>query len=107
LDFCKVLGVLLDNAIESAAESRKKYIELYAHELQGEDGITIEVINSYTGDIDKNRIFEDGFTTKENHTGFGLWEVRKIVEKYKDKFRLDTIVDDALFTQKLTVYYSK
>ena len=45
------------------------------------------------------------YMLKKDHTGFELWEVREMVNKYKGQFKLDTVINDIFFTHKLTVYY--
>ena len=99
-DLCKVVGILLDNAIEAASESEKKHVELYIKHNAYKNILDIEITNSFSGDIDRQRIFEDGFTTKEGHTGFGLWEVKKILAKHKN-CALHTVVGQNVFTQKI------
>ena len=101
-DFCKILGILLDNALEAANMSEKKYVELTAGRTGGDSKLAISITNSYSGEIDVGKIFEDGFTTKDGHTGFGLWEVKKIIAKY-DNFFLSTSASKPLLTQTLEI----
>lgn len=103
-DFCKVLGILLDNAIEAATESDKKQVELYIHEHSEIFGVVVEVSNTYSGVIDQEDIFKNGFTTKKDHSGFGLWEVKKIVTKY-NTWSLKTKIESPYFTQQITIQY--
>ena len=37
--------------------------------------------NDKKDDVDINKIFDKGVTGKENHTGLGLWEIRKILKR--------------------------
>ena len=41
---------------------------------------------------------------KENHTGLGLWEVRKIIKK-NNNINLHTSKNDKYFSQTLEIYY--
>jgi len=100
-DLCKILGILLDNALEAAYESSKKYVELSISK-DSKNAIVIEIINSYSGELNKDKIFENGYTTKSGHSGFGLWEVKKIIDRNKN-CSLETSVNDMLFTQKLEI----
>lgn len=104
-DLCKVLGILFDNALEAAADSSKKYIELFIKKMNDDEGLFIEIINSYQGDIDSEVIFNNGFTTKEGHSGFGLWEVKKIISKYKN-CSLKTYVNNGVFSQQIEILNS-
>ena len=54
-------------------------------------------------DVDTQKIFEKGVSEKENHTGLGLWEVRKIINKNKNT-NLYTSKTEHLFSQQLEIY---
>lgn len=103
-DFCKILGVLLDNAIEAAYKSEKKYVELAIRENTNKSCLFIEINNSCSGAVDVDAIFKDGYTTKKDHTGFGLWEIKKIIDKYKN-CKLYTYSKENLFSQRLEINY--
>lgn len=103
-DLSKILGILLDNAIEAAAESKKKYVEFSVNEPYGENKLVIEIMNSFDSAVNVEEIFRDGFTTKKEHTGFGLSEVKKILSKYKN-CTLYTRISDNIFTHKIEVKY--
>ena len=51
-----------------------------------------------------DEIFQKGVSGKENHTGLGLWEVRKILKK-NNNLNLYTKKDNNLFIQQLEIYY--
>ncbi|OPZ88151.1 MAG: Sensor histidine kinase CitA [Firmicutes bacterium ADurb.Bin419] len=103
-DMCKILGVLLDNAIEAAFESEKKYVELAIRENANKSCLFIEVNNSYSGTVDVESIFKDGYTTKKDHSGFGLWEIQKIINKYKN-CKLHTHARENSFSQRIEITY--
>ena len=77
--FSRILGILLDNAIEAANESDEKIINIEIRkDLQVERSLFI-IENSYINkNINLDRIFEKGYSSKSNNTGLGLWEVHKI-----------------------------
>ena len=54
-------------------------------------------------DIDTDKIYEKGFSTKENNTGLGLWEVRQILNKNKN-LNLYTSKNNEYFNQQLEIY---
>ena len=65
--------------------------------------ITIE--NTYNNkDVDTEKIFEKGVSGKDQHTGLGLWEVRKIIKK-NTNINLFTYKNKKLFIQQLEIYY--
>ena len=50
------------------------------------------------------KIYEKAYTTKENNTGLGLWEVRKILKK-NNNLNLFTTKNDEFFTQQFEIFY--
>lgn len=83
-----VLSNLLNNAIEAASKSEKKVIEISTEYYEGK--YIIEVSNSVdnltksmVADISKIR-----FSTKGTVRGYGLYNVKNIVEKYKGKVNM-------------------
>ncbi len=107
LDLCKMLGILLDNALEAAIESDKRYVELMVKENHESNSLIIEICNSFTGSPDIEKIFEKGFSTKGAHKGFGLWELNRIVAKNHQNAKLTTNISGNLFNQKIEFINSK
>lgn len=81
IDMCRMLGCLLDNAIESAADSAEKKIHISAESKTNASKLLI-ITNSTSSFVDIDDIFRHGMTGKEGHSGIGLTTVRKIIEKY-------------------------
>lgn len=104
-EFARILGILFDNAIDASSECDDKIINLtFRDEPQNHRQIVI-VENTYQDkDVDTEKIFEKGFSGKKNHTGLGLWEVRKIVKK-NSNINLFTTKSDKYFTQQIEIYY--
>ena len=74
-------------------ESRKQRVQI----------VIIE--NTYLNkEIDTKKIFEKGFSGKENHTGIGLWEVNQIIKK-NNNIVLKTTKDEKYFKQELQIYF--
>lgn len=104
-EFVRILGILLDNAIEASSESKEKIINLTFRNDSKNSRQLIIVENSYSNkDVNTERIFEKGVSEKENHTGLGLWEVRKLIKK-NNNINLHTSKDDKFFSQQLEIYY--
>lgn len=103
-EFARILGILLDNAIEASSECEEKIINLTFRNDTKNNRQLIIVENTYKNkDVDTEKIFEKGVSEKENHTGLGLWEVRKIVKK-NNNANLYTSKSDKFFTQQLELY---
>lgn len=105
-EVCRILAILLDNAIEAAKECDDKIINIRFLKDDKCDRKLVIIENTYRQqDIDIGKIFEKGYTTKiddNNEHGLGLWTVRKILSKSK-KLNLYT-TKEKLFCQKLEIY---
>ncbi len=82
IDLCRVLGVVIDNAIEAAAESENKQVSL-SFERKDKNTMVFAISNSTRGEVDTSRIFDSGYTTKASHTGIGLSQVTRILNSYE------------------------
>ena len=107
-DFCRILGILLDNSIEAAAECEEKLIVIDIHDVKNQKYQVVTIENTYKDkDIDLSKISSKGYTSKtedkEAH-GIGLWQVSRILKKHGNVI-LDTSKDTRFFRQELTIYY--
>lgn len=105
-ELCRILGILLDNAIEAAKQCGEKVINVRFLKDYKANRKLIIVENSYNRkNIDIDRIFEKGCTTKSDENkehGLGLWTVRNILE-HSNNLNLFTTTED-LFCQQLEIY---
>ncbi len=79
IDLVRIVGILMDNAIEAVKESQGDIILLL---MQQENSLTLVVDNYVDEDVDIDLIVQQGYTTKQNHTGLGLAGLEQIVRKY-------------------------
>ncbi len=104
-EFARILGILLDNAIEASSECEDKLINITFREDSKNSRQLIIIENTYKNkDVDTEKIFEKGVSGKEEHSGLGLWEVRKIVKKNINT-NLFTTKNEKFFIQQLEIYY--
>lgn len=81
-EFARILGILLDNAIESASECDEKILNIVFRNESKNNRNIILIENTYKDkDVDIEQIFNKGVSGKQNHTGLGLWEIRQILKK--------------------------
>ena len=60
--------------------------------------------NTYNNkDVNTEEIYQKGVSTKENHTGLGLWKVRQIL-MHNNNLNLYTTKDKEFFTQQFEIY---
>lgn len=103
-DFTRILGILLDNAIDAAKDCDKKLIDVTFRKEVSNDMITVIIKNTYTNkDVDTEEIYQKGVSTKKNHTGLGLWKVRQIL-MHNNNLNLFTTKDEQFFTQQFEIY---
>lgn len=101
-ELTRILGILLDNAIEASKECNKKSINIAFKQDKYKQMLTIE--NTYSNkQICIDKIFEKDYTTKPHNTGLGLWEVRKILNR-NSNLNLHTTKNNDYFSQQLEIY---
>lgn len=105
LNLCRILGILIDNAIEASKKCEEKsiYVKFKYDKLNNRNLVIVK--NTYSKNtINVNKIFEKGFTTKGEKTnhGIGLWKVQQIVRSSKN-LNLYTS-NEELFMQQLEIY---
>lgn len=104
-EFTRILGILMDNAIEAASECENKIINVSIRKNNKKHMQLLQIENTYKNkEIDTDKIFEKGYSTKEGNTGLGLWEIRQILNK-NNNLNLYTSKDERYFSQQLEIYY--
>jgi len=104
-ELSRIIGILLDNAIEASQESdeRKLKLEMYYDENRKCDVIIIGNSVKDPSKVDIIRMFDKDYSTKENPSGFGLYEVLKFFKKNNKGDIVPNIdYDTNFFTQTLT-----
>ena len=112
-ELTRILGILLDNAIEAASQCDEKIVNVIFRNDKNRNKTLIIVQNSYINKgINIDRIFEKGYTSREDNAednksegnhGLGLWEVRKYLTK-NSNLDLYTTKTKELFTQQFEIY---
>lgn len=104
-EFARILGILLDNAIDAASESDEKILNIVFRNESKNNRNIILVENTYKDkNVDLDEIFHKGVSGKHNHTGLGLWEIREILKK-NNNVNLHTTKNENYFSQQLEIYY--
>lgn len=104
--FSRMLGILIDNAIEAAEASEEKHVLIRFRDSSFHHTQIIIIENSYCSKekIDTKNIFKKGITGKDGHMGMGLWEVHEILMK-NNNVNLITSTDENIFKQQIEIYY--
>lgn len=101
IDTIRILGILIDNAIEENIGVENGYVRLG---IIDEDGIVvITVTNSVKEKIKNiNAIFVGGYSTKKGNTGLGLYNVKKLISVY-DNVKFRVMSDNSEFVVELEI----
>ena len=100
-DFSRILGIFLDNAIEATLDAKYKKICFTMKEKN--NCIEILIQNTYNQlALSTTEMFDKGNSSKGENRGLGLYEVKKLLSKYKNS-NLETYIEDCYFCQKLTI----
>lgn len=101
LTLCRILGILLDNAIEAAAETPEKMIHLSI--ICTDTCITFIISNSTIPiTLPVSTLFGQNFTTKSNHNGLGLYSVKEVVDSLPN-VNIYTSYENTHFSQTLEI----
>lgn len=103
-DFTRIIGILMDNAIETAKVCDEKVINLIIRNDQNKNRQVVIIENTYKNkDVNLDLIFDKGVTSKTGNTGLGLWKVREILKK-NENLNLFTTKNDKYFRQQFEMY---
>lgn len=101
LTLCRILGILLDNATEAAAESPEKILHI---SIVSRDTTVLFVISNSTLPllVPVSSLMQRGYSTKEAHEGIGLAAAAELLDAtpYAD---LSTKYEDGVFCQTLEI----
>ncbi|RTX85426.1 GHKL domain-containing protein, partial [Staphylococcus piscifermentans] len=105
IDLSRLVGIILDNAIEASLEIDNPLIQIGF--MKEENSVIIIIMNKCAKDIPKvHELFQEGFSTKGNNRGLGLSTLKEISES-KENVLLDTIIENDYFVQKLEIINTK
>lgn len=104
-EFTRILGILLDNSIEASKECEEKLIKVSFRKEDVKHRIIVVIENTYNNkDVNIEKIFDKGFSSKERNTGLGLWKVRQILKR-NNNLNLFTTKNKNFFKQQFEIYY--
>ena len=99
-DFVRCLGILIDNAMEAALDTKQPWVEVV---LLAQDGqVFFRVSNPYTNIFEPGKMWNDGWSTKGAGRGLGLPGYQRILESHPNASPC-TSWENGVFVQELTV----
>lgn len=101
VDLCRVIGILIDNAIEVALNCTNPQVKIAF--INKKNSVILVITNNYFGDTPSiNKIFQKGFSTKGKDRELGLSSLEEITNNYENVF-LDTLIEGTEFIQNLKI----
>lgn len=94
--FCEALGVTLDNALESTVKSSEKLLCLDFNEKK--HTLEIEIMNTFKGNIEIEKLGTKEYTSKETGHGLGLYSLFN-----RKNLFITTSIKNNLFINKIEV----
>jgi len=99
-DFCMIVGILIDNAIEATETLDKKEIGLYLYKEKNE--IILSISNTFGEPLNLDKLDNIGYSSKGKGRGYGLYIVRKVIDRNKQITIKREIIKD-VFKQKIKI----
>lgn len=101
IDFSRILGILIDNALKAALYSDEKKMNIGF--IKKNNSVIIIIMNTFSGTIPTlSNIYKEGFSTKGENRGLGLSNLKEIISKYKN-ISLDTSITSTEFSQEIYI----
>lgn len=100
-DFINIIGILLDNAIEEC-ETMGNDAQVLISVEDNKYGLIVTIANTFKTKPIISQIFKQGFSTKGDNRGIGLYDLSKIISK-NSNIILNTQIKDEFFIQELNI----
>ncbi|CAD7359248.1 quorum-sensing sensor histidine kinase AgrC [Staphylococcus schleiferi] len=101
IDLSRVLGIIMDNAIEASLTVEDPMIQIAF--IKTENSVLIIIMNKAPKNMPKlHTLFQEGFSTKGKNRGIGLSTLKEITDKTENVL-LDTTIENQYFIQKIEV----
>lgn len=101
MSLCKIVGIVLDNAIEAMKKSDEK--KLFIDAYKEKDCSIIEIYNTFdTKATDISKIYNKNYSTKGKNRGLGLYLANLLLKNSK-YLRMEQKVMDNFFNTKIYV----
>ena len=97
ISFIRIISVLVDNAIEEAVHSEEKILQIAFFELDSRQYFIVRN-SSKSEAIDLQKIYEKNHSSKEGARGYGLFSLKRIMNKTNNA-TLETTYVSPYFTQ--------
>ena len=97
----ETLGILFDNAIEGAEESKEKMINVVF--TYNKNTLQISILNTFSNDVDLEKIGNKNYSTKKRGSGIGL----NYIKKQKNKFKINQSIQGNIFITDIIINHKE
>ncbi len=97
---CEAIGIILDNAMEAAVESKDKIIYLKFRESK--ESIKVTIMNTFSGTIDLEKLGTVNYTSKKKGHGLGLYSLI-----HRNRLQIKTSIKNNFFMNELLIEKTK
>lgn len=102
MDLCRIIGILMNNAMEAAEECKNPKLHLCIVNKQEYVVITIE--NNFEGEKPViHKIYKEGYSAKGSGRGLGLYTVKNIIDTKYENVCINTSIEEGMFIQELWI----
>ncbi|MFC6175449.1 sensor histidine kinase [Companilactobacillus huachuanensis] len=106
VDITRILGILLDNAIDACLETDNPELDFALISFDNYLEFVVKNNVKSNDSINTNNVYKSGYTTKKNHSGLGLASLMDIVDSNKD-FIIQTENDNGYYSTIITISKGK
>lgn len=107
IDLSRVIGIILDNAIEASETITEDALIRVAFIKNSDISVTFIVMNKCEDDIPRvHTLFQENFSTKPGNRGLGLFTLKEITDSNANVL-LDTTIENGYFVQKVEILNSQ
>lgn len=101
LKLFQILSIVLENAMEELQEQAHGYLNITIR--QDSEKTVIRIENTIEREIEMSKITQKGYTTKNNHSGIGLYQIHSIIQRCPNIEHM-TFIEYNLFVQQFIIY---
>lgn len=100
IKICKLLGIYLDNSMQAVESLQDRNI--YININENDKFIIFKIANNFSNNIDLDRLYEKGYTTKSTGHGYGLAIAKELITEDNDIVSRTKIIKDK-FIQEIEI----
>lgn len=102
IDICRIIGILMDNAIEGSILCDHKFIHFLV--VNTENETIFNISNSCLSSTPPiHKLYQKNFSTKGEGRGLGLNNIKDIIDKRYNNVLFNTTIENCIFKQELVI----